>query len=293
MTNRTLKQQQGGKAEEAKPYTPEMSAPRGTLPPHSLPTLPPPAPGAAEPQDSLDRAWERRLSKPPEPRRPATARPSLWDKGRLSLGAGAVALRQRLEVHGESLFFRLGWSLPVGAPQDVEHGPAEADQQQAQHVAQDALRPKRAVLGPAGLGWKGEATQGVTVRPNSHPGQKDGLVFRRRPHPPRAGRKTAASPMPPKAGWEGRGPRGRGPGSSSAGPGGTGHSPEFKQQRLLQAQQGCAHRQEEDGGAEEDVLWAVAAPQRKRSSGEQEEAEAHEPLQGEARCCRSPGWPSV
>lgn len=42
MTNRTLKQQQGGKAEEAKPYTPEMSAPRGTLPPHSLPTLPPP-----------------------------------------------------------------------------------------------------------------------------------------------------------------------------------------------------------------------------------------------------------
>lgn len=44
MTNRTVKQQQGGKAEEAKPYTPEMSAPRGTLPPHSLPTLPPPRP---------------------------------------------------------------------------------------------------------------------------------------------------------------------------------------------------------------------------------------------------------
>lgn len=76
-------------------------------------------------------------------------------------------------------------------------------------------------------------------------------------------------------------------------PWGQRHSPEFKQQCLLQAQQGCAHRQEEDGGAEEDVLWAVAAPQRKRRSGEQEEAEAHEPLQGEARCCRSPSWPSV
>lgn len=42
MTNRTLKQQQGGKAEEAKPYTPEMSAPRGTPPPRSLPTPPSP-----------------------------------------------------------------------------------------------------------------------------------------------------------------------------------------------------------------------------------------------------------
>ena len=59
------------------------------------------------------------------------------------------------------------------------------------------------------------------------------------------------------------------------------HSPEMKQQRLLQAQQGCAHREEEDGGAEEDVLRAVATAQREGRSGEQEEAEAHQPLQGE------------
>lgn len=71
--------------------------------------------------------------------------------------------------------------------------------------------------------------------------------------------------------------------SISKGHGGTGHSPKFKQQRLLQAQQGCAHSEEEDGGAKEDVLRAVAAPQRKRSSREQEEAKAHKPLQGKAR----------
>lgn len=59
----------------------------------------------------------------------------------------------------------------------------------------------------------------------------------------------------------------------------TGHSPEFKEQRLLQAQQGCAHREEEDGGTKENVLWAVAAPQRKRSSREQEETKAHQPLE--------------
>lgn len=70
-----------------------------------------------------------------------------------------------------------------------------------------------------------------------------------------------------------------GPRHSLCGDHGTGHSPEFKQQRLLQAQQGCAHREEEDGGTKEDMLWAVAAPQRKRSSGEQEETEAHQPLE--------------
>lgn len=114
---------------------------------------------------SLDGAWERRLSKPPELRRPA---PSLWwGKGRRSLGAGAVAFRQRLEVHGESLFFRLGWPLPVSASQNVEHSHTKAGQQQAQHVGQDTLSLKRAVLGPAGLGRKGEATQRVTVRPNA------------------------------------------------------------------------------------------------------------------------------
>lgn len=73
---------------------------------------------------------------------------------RRSLGAGAVALRQRLEVHGERLLFRLEGPLPVGAGQDVEHDRAEGDQQQAQHVGQDALGLERAVLGPAGLGWR-------------------------------------------------------------------------------------------------------------------------------------------
>ena len=34
------------------------------------------------------------------------------------------------------------------------------------------------------------------------------------------------------------------------------------------------------------MLRPVAAPQRKRRAGEQEEAKAHEPLGGKARCCR-------
>lgn len=71
--------------------------------------------------------------------------------GRPSLGAGAVALRQRLEVHGERLLFRLEGPLPVGAGQDVEYDRGEGGQQQAQHVGQDALGLERAVLGPAGL----------------------------------------------------------------------------------------------------------------------------------------------
>lgn len=86
----------------------------------------------------------------PELQRPATARPSAREEDRPSLGAGAVAFCQRLEVHGEGLFLGLGWPLPVRASQDVEHGHPEADQQQAQHVGQDTLSLKRAVLGPAG-----------------------------------------------------------------------------------------------------------------------------------------------
>ena len=61
------------------------------------------------------------------------------------------------------------------------------------------------------------------------------------------------------------------------------HSPEFKQQRLLQAQQGRAHTEEEDRGAEEDVLGAISAPQRERHPREQEEAKAHQPLEGKVR----------
>lgn len=67
--------------------------------------------------------------------------------------------------------------------------------------------------------------------------------------------------------------------SGPAAPAGRRRSPELEQQRLLQAQQSGAHGEEEDGGAEEDVLRAVAAPQRERRSGEQEEAQAHEPLE--------------
>lgn len=59
-----------------------------------------------------------------------------------------------------------------------------------------------------------------------------------------------------------------------------GHSPEVEQQCLLQAQQGSAHGKQKDSGTKEDVLWPVAAPQGERSSGEQEEAEAHQPLGG-------------
>lgn len=65
------------------------------------------------------------------------------------------------------------------------------------------------------------------------------------------------------------------------GPASSGHLPKFEQQRLLQAQEGCAHREKEDGGTIKYVLWAVPAPQRERSSREQEEAETHEPLKGE------------
>lgn len=39
------------------------------------------------------------------------------------------------------------------------------------------------------------------------------------------------------------------------------------------------------------MQWAIAAPQRKRSSREQEEAEAHQPLEGTVR--RGPRWPSA
>lgn len=105
-------------------------------------------------------------------------------------------------------------------------------------------------------------------------------------------RETARRLTPPRTGSEGGG----GPGKrdrarplkrSQRG----GHSPEFKQQRLLQAQQGCAHRQQEDGSAKEDVQWAVAGPQRKRSPREQEEAKAHQPLEGKAGWCWGRCWP--
>lgn len=107
---------------------------------------------------------ERHLSQP-QTRGPTAG---LLPTGRApSLGAGAVALCQRLEVHGKGLLLRLCGALPVGARQDVEHDSAEGSQQQAQHVGQDALRLKQAVLGPAGSGCKGGATQGVTIRTNA------------------------------------------------------------------------------------------------------------------------------
>lgn len=100
---------------------------------------------------------EAHTQAPPPPQGPSS----------LSLGAGAVALRQCLEVHGEGLLFGLGGPLPFGASQDVEHDQSKASQQQPQHVGQDTLGLKRAVLGPAGSGWKGEATPGVTIRPHA------------------------------------------------------------------------------------------------------------------------------
>lgn len=117
----------------------------------------------------------------------------------------------------------------------------------------------------------GGATRGVTIQPNAI--CTWARKMRPQPHH-RPGWRT-----PQRAGSEDRGPAKQDIGLSLCGDHGTGHSPEFKQQRLLQAQQGCAHREEEDGGTKEDMLWAVAAPQRKRSSGEQEETKAHQPLE--------------
>lgn len=175
------------------------------------------------------------------------------------------------------MLFGLGGPLPFGASQDVEHDQSKAGQQQPQHVGQDTLGLKRAVLGPAGSGWKGEATPGVTVRPHAiHAGARK--MPRPSPAPP--------SPTRRESHWVTHREL-----AQKAEVQGIRHSPEFKQQRLLQAQQGCAHRQQEDGGAKEDVQWAIAAPQRKRSSREQEEAEAHQPLEGTVR--RGPHWPSA
>lgn len=144
-------------------YHLETIAHRGRLPHGPDPLRCPPAlpslPGAGNPEGGPEA--ERKTPAITGTRGGPAARPATPQglSGR-SLGAGTVALRQCLEVHGEGLLLGLGGPLPFGACQDVEHDQGEASQQQAQHIGQDTLRLKRAVFGPAGSGWEGEATRG-------------------------------------------------------------------------------------------------------------------------------------
>ena len=166
MTNRTLKQQRGGGSRGGQALQPRNHCSEGRAAPTPCAPIAAGTPGVRSPAGSLRGCGKDACSVGTGPEEAPTAGPPSPQAQRSrSLGAGAVALRQRLEVHGERLFFSLRGALPVGASQDVEHDHAKADQQQAQHVGQDALRLERAVLGPAGSGWEGEATHGVTVRP--------------------------------------------------------------------------------------------------------------------------------
>lgn len=182
----------------------------------------------------------------------------------------------------------MGRPLPVGLSQDVEHSHPEAGQQQAQHIGQDPLRLECTVLGPTGKDRREKPPNGSQLgqMPFSSWALKMPQVCQPQP------------PLPtPKSlkGWLRKQMLGKQVPSLQAAvalPSPVlGCSPEFKQQRFLQAQQGCSHGKEENGGAKEDVLRAVAAPEGKRSSREQEEAEAHEPLGEKKRQCWTMSWP--
>lgn len=91
--------------------------PRSHLKDTTTPTLPTRLPGPSPgPEDSLSGGeQEDTYGNSMKLREPRPTGPCVRQGGdRPSLGAGAVSLRQRLEVHGEGLFFSLERPLPVG-----------------------------------------------------------------------------------------------------------------------------------------------------------------------------------
>lgn len=68
----------------------------------------------------------------------------------LAAATGALALRQGLEVHGESQLLGQRRALPVVPRQHVAHHQPEGHQQHSQGVGQDTLRHKLAVGVPVG-----------------------------------------------------------------------------------------------------------------------------------------------